>query len=187
MHLTLINVHMSYAQSSAPAGFSSRAWISALIWHFKISVLLNKHKILLPEWSRTVLPPTLCCDLLVCYTDQACTAAGNLCPLLFTHFQPCLRMCTGIPKGLPDLEKNSFRLSVEKPCASFHCRETGGVFCTESGSKLRLTLSELERKTSLGMLHTILMFCELSASLSIILPEDAFAFFFIFLTKCYVS
>lgn len=46
-------------------------------------MLLNKHKILLPEWSRTVLPPTLCCDLLVCYTDQASTAVvRSLCPFL---------------------------------------------------------------------------------------------------------
>jgi len=37
------------------------------------------------------------------------------------------------------------------------------------------------------MLHTILTFSELSGSLSVTIPEDAFAFVFIFLTKCYVS
>lgn len=37
------------------------------------------------------------------------------------------------------------------------------------------------------MLHTVLMFCEMSDSLSVMLPEEAFGFSFIFLTKQYVS
>lgn len=40
---------------------------------------------------------------------------------------------------------------------------------------------------SLDILHTILTFCELSGNLSVILLKDTFAFFFIFLKKCYVS
>lgn len=52
--------------------------------------LLNKHHILLPKWSRTVLPPTLCSDLLICYTDQACTAVQRCLPSFLSLFPATL-------------------------------------------------------------------------------------------------
>lgn len=103
-------------------------------------------------------------------------STGSL-PLLFPHFQPCLRMCAGNPKSLSDLAKSSFRLGVQKPCASFYCRETVGVFWTELGCRLRLMFSELERETSLCMLHTTLTFCELWQSFN----YASWRFFWLFL------
>lgn len=53
-------------QQIFPAGHESQP----LYGVSEFLMLLNKHKILLPEWSRTVLPPTLHRDLLICSTDQ---------------------------------------------------------------------------------------------------------------------
>lgn len=73
-------MHRAQFQQVFPAGPESQP----LYGVSKFLMLLTKHKILLPKWSRTVLPPTLHCDLLVCYTYQW----KGVCPLFFPHFQP---------------------------------------------------------------------------------------------------